>query len=125
MTPERQPTNPMKEDFLGRLGGKHGVLDFEIITGKQGTSNAGDFCKYCIIDAVNRYDNRPQVLPGCDCRHRLENELGGKPSAGHDWIDEVLGLLRVARQQRDDAEAQLAKFHSTPAAVQTAGQPVA
>jgi hypothetical protein len=28
----------------------------------------------------------------------------GEPSGGHGWIDEILGLLRVARQQRDDVE---------------------
>jgi hypothetical protein len=33
-----------------------------------------------------------------------------KPSGGHDYLDELLGLLRVARSQRDTAEAQLRKL---------------
>lgn len=36
---------------------------------------------------------------------KIRNEIPGiAPSGDHDLIDEVLGLLRVARQQRDDLE---------------------
>jgi hypothetical protein len=42
---------------------------------------------------------------------RLKAALPGiEPSGGHDWIEEVLGLLRVAQGQRDAAERQLSKF---------------
>lgn len=27
-----------------------------------------------------------------------------EPSGGHDYVDELIGLLRVAHMQRDDAE---------------------
>ena len=33
-------------------------LSVEIITSKNGTYNEGDFCKYCVIDAVNALDDR-------------------------------------------------------------------
>jgi hypothetical protein len=35
---------------------------------------------------------------------------GSAPSAGYDYFDEVCGLLRVTRQQRDDKEAEIAEF---------------
>lgn len=36
------------------------VLTVEVVTAKDATWNAGDFCKYCIIDAVNEADDRPR-----------------------------------------------------------------
>ena len=39
-------------------------------------------------------------------KKRLRECLTSPPSDGHDEVDEVLGLLRVSRQQRDDAEDQ-------------------
>lgn len=42
----------------GRLSGKGKVLVFEIMTGTGGVSNAGDFCKYCVLDAVKTIDDR-------------------------------------------------------------------
>lgn len=38
---------------------------------------------------------------------RLRQACGSAPSAGHDVADEVIGQLRVARQQRDDAEREV------------------
>lgn len=29
-----------------------------------------------------------------------------EPSGGHDYVDELIGLLRVAHMQRDDAESR-------------------
>jgi hypothetical protein len=37
----------------------------------------------------------------CNCQIRIRDEIKCEPSAGHDYVDEVLGLLRVARGQRD------------------------
>jgi len=34
------------------------VLSVEVITGLNNTSNAGDFCKYCILDALYTLDDR-------------------------------------------------------------------
>lgn len=51
---------------IGRLGAKlkgtsgKPALDVEVIVFKDGTSNTGDWCKYCVIDALNRYDDRPR-----------------------------------------------------------------
>lgn len=48
----------------GRLGtelkrnGK--TLRVEVLTGTDGTSNAGDWCKYCVLDALYRMDDRPK-----------------------------------------------------------------
>src|SRR6266540_304601 len=40
---------------------------------------------------------------------KLREACGGsEPSGGHDYADEVIGLLRVTRQQRDDAGARAA-----------------
>lgn len=44
-----------------RLGGKSGKILFEVITGFNGTWNAGCLCKYCVIGAVNSLDDRPGV----------------------------------------------------------------
>ena len=45
-----------------RLHGEYSSLEsklmFDITTGFAGTWNAGIFCKYCIIDAVNTLDDR-------------------------------------------------------------------
>lgn len=41
-----------------------GLLMFEVITGQNGTWNSGDFCKYCVIDAINKLDDRPRVYAG-------------------------------------------------------------
>lgn len=40
----------------------------------------------------------------CNCQTRIRNAINSEPSGGHDYVDEVLGLLRVTRGQRDDAE---------------------
>ena len=45
--------------------------------------------------------------PKCNCQARIRDEIKCKPSAGHDYVDEVLGLLRVTRGQRDVAERRL------------------
>jgi hypothetical protein len=36
-------------------------LGVEVITTKDGISNAGDFCKYCILDALAKLDDRPKL----------------------------------------------------------------
>lgn len=55
-------SNHVKGDRLsGKRPGKYGTLKFEVITGLNMGSNNGCFCKYCIIDAVNHLDDRPQA----------------------------------------------------------------
>jgi hypothetical protein len=36
------------------------TLRVEVITGTSATSNEGHWCKHCVIDAINRLDDRPQ-----------------------------------------------------------------
>jgi hypothetical protein len=52
--------------------------------------------------------------PTCTCQARIQAEIQTTPSGGHDHVDEVLGLLRVARSQRDDAERMLAAMKPSP-----------
>lgn len=74
LTPERKPTNKNDTAQVGdRLGGAHGALRFEIMTGNADGWNNAEFCKYCIIDAVNRHDDRAKVLP--DSAGPLRREL--------------------------------------------------
>lgn len=52
-----------KANTVERLGnGPNQPLQFEIMTGRNGTMNAGLFCKHCIIDAVKKLDDRPVVM---------------------------------------------------------------
>ena len=37
-------------------------LKVEILTSLDGTSNKGDFCKYCILDALYKLDDRPKCV---------------------------------------------------------------
>jgi hypothetical protein len=46
----KRNTRLIREDT--RLLGKIDCLSFEIITGKDATWNDGDFCQYCIADAI-------------------------------------------------------------------------
>ena len=53
--------------YLGRLcasvtsANRKTKLSVEVITSKDGVSNDGDFCKYCILDALVGLDDRPKV----------------------------------------------------------------
>lgn len=56
----------------GRLGvevayGRH-TLAVEVITSLDGCSNAGLFCKYCILDALYRLDDRPKAAASAEHR---------------------------------------------------------
>lgn len=37
-------------------------LDVEVMIGLNGTANAGDWCKYCILDALQKLDDRPKCV---------------------------------------------------------------
>jgi len=47
----------LKAEVVSR-GGKH-RMQVEVLTGLDGTSNRGEFCKYCVIDAIKAADDRP------------------------------------------------------------------
>lgn len=54
----------------------------------------------------------PENVCSCRCCKKIKSELepqGVTPSFGHSWTDEVLGLLRVTRGQRDSLDAMLGK----------------
>lgn len=36
------------------------TMAVQVITAGEGTWNKGHFCKYCVIDAINRLDDRPR-----------------------------------------------------------------
>lgn len=40
---------------------KSHTLKLELMHTFDGTANAGDFCKYCVIDAFNGLDDRPKA----------------------------------------------------------------
>ena len=50
---------------LGRLTAKlkHGAseLQVEVLETKDGTSNVGEFCRYCVLDALQKLDDRPRA----------------------------------------------------------------
>lgn len=66
---ELTSSNDLKGGFnlIGRLGielCKNGkTLKVEMITSKDNVANQGDWCRYCVIDAINKLDDRPQVIP--------------------------------------------------------------
>lgn len=44
----------------GRLSASIGHLGVEVIQSQNKTSNSGDYCKYCILDALYKLDDRPR-----------------------------------------------------------------
>jgi hypothetical protein len=37
------------------------LLKVKVITAKDGDCNYGDFCKYCVLDAIYKNDDRPKT----------------------------------------------------------------
>lgn len=44
----------------GRLAASVGHLGVEVIVSQNNVSNAGDYCKYCVLDALYQLDDRPR-----------------------------------------------------------------
>ena len=82
----------------GRLAAKierNGVsLAVEVIHTKDGVSNQGDVCKYCILDALFAADDRPKPKDRTDIYSELGEALGSDPMDSHE------GRLRMAREAR-------------------------
>lgn len=57
---ELTPLNEVSKNTR-RLRGENACIMFEVTTGLRGTWNAGDFCKYCVIDIINEQDDRPKT----------------------------------------------------------------
>lgn len=57
-------TDANKPEGGGRVGAtlecETGKLHVEILTTWRGTANAGCFCKYCVLDALSKLDDRPK-----------------------------------------------------------------
>lgn len=59
--------NELKGGTIGRLGAKvkaanaRTELKVEVITIKGDTANAGDFCLYCVLAALNSADKRARA----------------------------------------------------------------
>lgn len=81
---------------IGRMGTKLKRLDcvmtVEVITGRDSTSNAGDFCKHCILDALQELDDRPKPTDRRDIYSELGDALGSDPMDSHEG--------RLARAKR-------------------------
>jgi len=52
------PSSRLRATVKGQANTK---LTIEILTALDGCSNKGDFCRYCVIDAVKLLDDRPSV----------------------------------------------------------------
>ena len=61
---ERNSVSFAQEDFRlkAELKSKDGIeLQVEVVTAGNGIWNKGDFCKYCVLDALYQLDDRPKV----------------------------------------------------------------
>jgi uncharacterized protein (DUF927 family) len=57
-----------KKTQYSYLKGKNGKIEFEVRTGAgynevTGDSDDGEWCKYCVLDAVRSLDDRPVCEP--------------------------------------------------------------
>ena len=55
---------PLQGQTGSRLATKiigRGGLGVEVITSQEGVSNKGEWCKYCILDALYSLDDRPRL----------------------------------------------------------------
>lgn len=53
-------SNRLQAYVLGNLNGVRKSIKVEVITSYNGITNAGDFCKYCVLDALYKLDDRPK-----------------------------------------------------------------
>ena len=52
--------NPLHR-LTATLTKKDSVLQVEVIESKDGVGNAGNFCRYCVLDALYGLDDRPSA----------------------------------------------------------------
>lgn len=53
------PSNRLKAEVLNSNSGCR--VQVEVHVAKDTTWNTGDFCKYCVIDAIKKLDDRPDI----------------------------------------------------------------
>jgi hypothetical protein len=54
--------NRLGTTVTGKGKNKDALMKVELLTSMNGTANAGDFCKYCIIEAFSSLDDRPKIV---------------------------------------------------------------
>lgn len=52
--------NPLHR-LIAKLKRGSSELQVEVIETKDGTSNTGNFCRYCVLDALMKLDDRPSA----------------------------------------------------------------
>ena len=52
--------NPLHR-LTAKLKRGNSELQVEVIETKDGVSNAGHFCRYCVLDALAKLDDRPRA----------------------------------------------------------------
>lgn len=53
--------NPLHR-LTAKLKRGNSELQVEVLETKDGTSNTGHFCRYCVLDALRQLDDRPTAL---------------------------------------------------------------
>lgn len=53
-------SNRLESERTFRLDGKRVIVKVECMVTVDGTTNAGDICRDCVIDTVNAADTRPR-----------------------------------------------------------------
>lgn len=82
-------------------------LQVEVTTALGSTWNAGHFCRYCVIDAVNTKDDRPRAAPPVSCWLVEKRENGrstgflGHVNGSYEWMATPQQATRFVR--REDA----------------------
>jgi len=56
---DHKDRNPLHR-LTAKLKRGNSELQVEVIETKDGTSNAGHFCRYCVLDALRSLDDRPR-----------------------------------------------------------------
>lgn len=100
------------------------LLKVEVLSGLDGTSNAGDVCSHCVLDALYRLDDRPKQALSDEAEQfllRLANANGAIVSSGAAHAIEIadarssgrwfqvgaLGFILRFKDWRERAEAAL------------------
>ena len=58
MTEQNAPKFACPTNSLNRLQASIGHLMVEVIVAQNNTWNKGDYCKYCVLDALYKLDDR-------------------------------------------------------------------
>lgn len=58
-------------------------LQVDVIESRDGTRNVGQFCNYCVLDALAKLDDRPTCLPRDTRYDELADALGCDPMDSH------------------------------------------